>query len=542
VYGRDDFVAVRKVYTLQVDPLSTQEALNRPDASQWRSAMGEELASLHANNTWELVDLPPGRRAIKCKWVFKTKCNADGSIERYKARLVAKGYSQREGIDYTATFSPTLKHTSIRLLLALAAANDWEIHQVDVATAFLNGTLEDEIYMEQPKGFIKEGDEHLVCKLIKSLYGLKQAGRVWNEEINAFLCSVGFYRSLADPCIYVRLDDPTNIIGMHVDDECITGSTQEAIDRTKSELSGKYTIKDLGPVKFLLGWEITRDREAKTLSISQKGYIERTLEKFGMLNCASVSTPMTPGVRLTREQCATAHEDVEQMDSKPYQALVGTLMYLMVSTRPDICHAVGVLAQFMHQPGKAHWDAAKRVLKYLKGTKSMQLTYSSSPVFSIDAYADADWAGDLDTRKSTSGFVVRVNGAAIAWASRKQKSVATSTFEAEYVAAAVAAKEVLWLRQLLQELRQGVNEPTVIKIDNQAALSHLLNPMTTQKSKHIDIQFHFVRDYIEAGALKYEFVPTAAQTADFLTKPVTPEIFARCRTQVGGTCDSSDAT
>jgi hypothetical protein len=191
----------------------------------------------------------------------------------------------------------------------------------------------------------------------------------------------------------------------------------------------------------LLGWEITRDREAKTVSISQKGYIQKALERFNMLNCTPVSTPMSPGVRLTREQCATTYEEVEQMQFVPYQTLIGTLMYLMVSTRPDICHAVGVLAQFMHQPGKAHWDAAKRVLKYLQGTKSIKLTYSFSPsLFQIDAFADADWAGDLDTRKSTSGYLVRANGTAIAWASRKQKSVATSTMEAEYVAAATAAK------------------------------------------------------------------------------------------------------
>ncbi len=267
MYGRDEYIATRSVYVLLTDPLTTKEALSRSDAIHWHRAMEEELASLHENKTWELVELPRERRAIPCKWVFKTKRNADGSIERYKARLVAKGYSQKEGIDYSETFSPTLIHTSIRTLLALAAAHDWEVHQVDVATAFLNGTLEEEVYMQQPPEFIKSGEEHLVCKLIKSLYGLKQAGRVWNEEINAFLCSVGFHRSLADPCIYVRRNDPTNIIGMHVDDECITGSNMEVIERTKEELSAKYKIKDLGPAKFLLGWEITRNREAKTISI-----------------------------------------------------------------------------------------------------------------------------------------------------------------------------------------------------------------------------------------------------------------------------------
>lgn len=516
------------------DPLTVEEAMSRTDAPKWRQAMEEELDAMRRMKTWELVDLPEGRQAVKCKWVFKLKRNQDDSIERYRARLVAKGFSQKEGLDYNETFSPTLKHTSIRVILALVALYDWEVHQVDVATAFLNGVLQEEVFMCQPDGFVIPGKEKKVCRLKKSIYGLKQSSRVWNEDIDLYLQSIRFIRSMSDPCVYVRDGDPSNIIGLYVDDQVVTGRSIQVIEKTKREIAMKYDIKDLGPSKKLLGWEIVRDRVSGLLSISQTKLIEKALDRFGMASCNSSPTPLDPGLKLSQEHSPKTNDEKLDMIDVPYQALIGTLMYLMVGTRPDIAYAVGVLSQFMHNPGRAHWEAAKRVLRYLRGTKSMKITYMrSSGGAEVKGYSDSDWAGDITTRKSTSGYVFTMASGVIAWSSRKQASVATSTAEAEYVAAAMAAREALWLRQLLGEMHQPQETATPIYIDNQAALTHLTNPMTTPKSKHIDIAFHFVRDHIHKGHLIFIFVSTKFQVADVFTKALSTEPFKRCIDALG---------
>jgi hypothetical protein len=286
--------------------------------------------------------------------VYKVKRNVDDIIERYKARLVAKGYSQEEGIDYNETFSPTLKPHSIRVLLALATLHDWELHQVDVATAFLNGVLQEEVFMCQPEGFVIPGKEKRVCRLKKAIYGLKQSSRVWNEDIDDHLQSIGFVRSMSDPCIYVRDGDPSNIIGLYVDDQVITGKSLDVIGNTKNDIALKYDIVDLGPCKRILKWEVVRDRARGTLSISQVKLIEKALHRFEMVDCVPSPTPMEPGLKLSKEHSPKTEDEELEMRDVPYQALVGTLMYLMVGTRPDIAYAIGVLSQFMHNPGRVH--------------------------------------------------------------------------------------------------------------------------------------------------------------------------------------------
>jgi hypothetical protein len=539
-------------YFIAPDPMTLYEALNGEHSEEWRDATQKEYDSLIRNGTWELVDPPPGRKIVRNKWVFRTKLNQDGTIDRYKARLCAKGYSQIEGVDFTETYSPTLHKTSMRALLALAALHDWEVEQIDVETAFLNGVLEEEIYMAQPLGYVDKDHPRQVCRLIKSLYGLKQAGRAWRTALDKALTAMNFIHLHSDPCLYVRKGDPTNIIGTHVDDGFITGSTQETVTRTQRELACHFNIKSLGPIKFLLGWEVSRDRANRQIFLSQQGYVEKLLTKFQIGNDRPVVTPMDPSVKLSSADSPATPEDKEEMSQYPYATLIGTLMYLMTCTRPDIAYAVGFLCRFMSNPGKAHWLAATRVIRYLKGTPTLGLTYGGHDATQdLVGWTDSDWAGDLDTYRSTSGFLLTLAGGAVSWTSRRQRTVARSTFEAEYVAASEGASEVQWLRTLLGEinipprapslmhiadetgLHHFTGPPVVMYCDNQTALAHLKSDMTTQKSKTIPIAYHIVREYIKAGYVCFTFIPTSLQCADAFTKPVHGPTLEHCRRAMG---------
>jgi hypothetical protein len=306
------------------------------------------------------------------------------------------------------------------------------------------------------------------------------------------------------------------------------------VQRTKDELAQYFTIKDMGPVKYLLGWEIRRDRQQRKVHLSQQGYTVKILEKFDMTNCRSASTPLEPGIRLSKSDSAQTTEDKIAMKRYPYATLIGSLMYLTTCTRPDIAYAVGVLCRFMACPGMAHWEAAQRVLRYLKGTADLGLTYGGPRVSNeLIGYTDADWGGDEDTSRSTTGSLVTLAGGAVSWASRLQKTVTKSTFAAEYVAASETGDEVQWLRTLLQEIRLPVQSPTTIYIDNSTALLHLTSDMTTQKSKMIRIHYHTVRDYIKEGNMLFVYVPTEAQYADALTKAVSKGIFEGCNAAMG---------
>eukprot|EP00253_Pinus_taeda_P027226 PITA_27226 len=338
------------------------------------------------------------------------KTNSEGKVEKYKALLVAKGYSQVLGIDFGDIFSPFAKVTSIRLCLSVAAAFDFEVEQMDVKATFLHGDLEEEIYMKQPEGFAVKGKKELLCKLKKSLYGLKLSPRMWYKKFDTFIQGLGFTRSKADHYLYFKLiGDRVIYLVLYVDDMLLVGNDKEIIRDLKTQLSSKFDMKDLGVANYILGMEIKR------------------------------------GVRLSAEQCPKTQEEEEDMSRVPYASAVGSLMYAMVYTRPDIAHAVGVLSRFMSKPGKEHWTAVKRVFRYLRGTSDYGLCYQGRPgldrVLDIRGFVDADWDGDLDQRKSTSGYVFNLFGGAVSWMSKKQSVVALSTTEAEYMAATHASKE-----------------------------------------------------------------------------------------------------
>jgi transposase InsO family protein len=500
------------------EPKSYQEALSCPDASLWERACQDEYQSLMENETWELVPLPPDRKAIGSRWVFTIKYRADGSIERYKARFVAKGYAQQPGLDFTDTFAPVAKLASIRAVLALAAIEDLELDQLDFKTAFLNGDIEEELYIEQPEGF-REGN--LVCRLKKAIYGIKQAPRQWYLKLHQLFCDLGFRRLESDHSLYVWTNDNVKvIIPVYVDDLVLACNDRPALDFVKRELGNRFQMKDLGPAKLLLGLEITRDRPNRRLYLGQQKYCRDVLERFQMSTCKPVITPIDPNVHLVKSPDPLPPEQVETMRNIPYLSAVGSLMYLAQGTRPDIAYAVGVLSQFMKNPGPPHWKAVQRVFRYLKGTMDYKLTFgpSTSGTQLLTGFSDADFGGNLDTRRSTSGYIFYIGSGPVSWSSKLQPTVALSTGEAEYTATVHSGKEAVWLRTFLTELGYNMSGPTLINVDNQSALAVAENPEHHSRMKHLDIQYHWIREKVAHKQIVLNYIPTNQNVADIFTK------------------------
>ncbi|MCQ7016867.1 DDE-type integrase/transposase/recombinase, partial [Clostridioides difficile] len=373
------------------DPWTYEEALQDKDVRSWQKAMKSELESMYSNKVWELVELPSGLKAIGCKWVYKRKRGSDGKVETFKARLVAKGFTQKEGIDYEETFSPVAMLKSIRILLAIAAHMDYEIWQMDVKTAFLNGSLEENIYMKQPEGFIAKGQEHLVCKLKKSIYGLKQASRSWNIRFDEVIQSYGFNQNPDEQCVYRKADGNVVVfLVLYVDDILLIGNSVKMLSDVRVWLSKQFDMKDLGEAGHILGIKIIRDRKKRMLTLSQASYIDTILTRFNMQDSKKGFLPFRHGVHLSRDQSPKTSEEIEAMMTIPYASAVGSLMYAMLCTRPDICYAVGMVARYQSNPGQGHWTAVKHILKYLKRTRDYMLVYQSSSLDPL-GYTDSDF-------------------------------------------------------------------------------------------------------------------------------------------------------
>lgn len=527
------------------DPLTVNEALQRPDADKWRAAMDAELSSLRKAGTYELVPLPTDRNAIPSKWVFKTKRGADGLIKKYKARLVAQGCRQEYGVDYVETFAPVARLSSIRAVLALVAHHDWELHQMDVRSAYLNGDLDEEIYMKQPTGYVEEGKESCVCRLKKGLYGLKQAGRLWNKKIDTVLKGMGFAALPADNCVYVyRRENTIVLLSLYVDDLLIASDSLTKVIKIKEELSAAFEMEDLGEAHFVLGIEITRDRKARTLSISQGAYISNVLDKFNLAASHPVRTPMVTGPHMDK---STDKDALDPHQTKNYQAAVGALMYAAQCTRPDISFAVSALSQYCSRPNQEHYTAVKRVLRYLRGTTHHGITYHGKDATTIQSqdhpilhgYCDSDYANDRADRRSYTGYAFYLGDAVVSWQSRKQTTVTLSSTEAEYMAASEAVKEALWWRSFMHSLGLGYDQQaTCIRSDNQGSICLTKNAGSHSRTKHIDVRHFFIRDEVEKGAITFEYVPTAKMAADVLTKALSEEKH-KATTQLLGMTDVS---
>jgi hypothetical protein len=503
------------------EPSTFEEAAGQ---QVWKDAMVEEYNSIMKNDVWEVVLRPEGKSVVTSRWLYKIKYVVDGSIEKFKARFVARGFSQVEGVDYDETFALVARYTSIRAVISIAAEMGWKIHQMDVKTTFLNGLIEEEVYIEQPQGFEVHGRDSHVCRLKKALYGLKQAPRAWYSRIDTYLQQMGFEKSEADPNLYYIVvgEDPL-ILVLYVDDLFITGA-ERLIVGCKESLASEFEMKDIGLMHYFLGLEVWQ--EPGHIFLGQGRYVVDILRRFWMEDCRPMSTPMITNWKKLHSS------ESELVDPTLYRQLIGSLMYL-VNTRPDLCFVVNSLSQFMVEPRRVHWVAAKHVLRYLKGTVDYGLNYERGDGVRLIGYTDSDWAGCVSDRKSTSGCCFGLGSTVVSWFSRKQKSVALSSAEAEYMAASQASCEAIWLRKLLVGIFGVQMRPTVIYCDNQSCIKLSENPVFHDRSKHIEIRYHFIRDYVQRGAVELQYISTDEQVADILTKALGRGKFVPFRDKLG---------
>lgn len=519
----EDFFAEALATTVDGDKLEPScylEARQDDDWELWKGGMNEEMDSLVKNHTWTIVKRPKGQRLIGCKWIYKRKPGIPGvERPRHKSRLVAKGYSQREGIDYTKIFAPVVKHVSIRILLATVVEEDFELEQLDVKTAFLHGELDEKIYMEVPEGFEDQFEEDEVCLLNKSLYGLKQSPRKWNEKFDSYIQEIGFQKSPYENCAYTKMlgDGSMIYLLIYVDDMLVAARDKAVITELKQQLSVKFDMKDLGPAKRILGMEITRDRAKGVLYLSQEGYLGKVLELYKMEQAKHVVTPLGAHLNMRKATEAELKENEEYMKTVPYCNAVGSIMYSMIGTRPDLAYPVGVISRFMSNPIKEHWLGVKWVLRYIKGTLKTKLCYRRGSEFVVKGYCDSDHAGDRDRRRSTSGMVFTLGGNTISWRSSLQKVVALSTTEAEYIALNEAGKEAIWLKGLMKSF--GYEQKSIeIFCDSSSAMALSKNSVFHEKTKHVAIKYHKIREITAAGIVDVVKISTLSNPADIFTK------------------------
>lgn len=561
-------------------PATYREAMRSPDAAKWEAGMDAEMAACEELRVWDLVPrkaVPAGNRILQPKWVYKVKVDEHGQIERYKCRITPKGFMQQEGINYFDTFARTGMYKTMRAGLTLAAKWDHELDQLDVPTAFLNADVEEDVYMELPEGY-RAGKEHLVCKLRKALYGLKQAPRNWYLLFSGFIQSeLGFKPSVSDPCLVHKRSRTGRLMLMFlfVDDCQVSYHAEDRREweELKAMLVKEFRTKDLGPSTWILGMRITRDRAQRTIKLDQEQYITRALERYGLAECKTVNTPEVVGRARSNassipskespanaggeelEAAAVADDfsaggdgsstELSAAERQLYMEITGTLMYAAISTRLDISHAVHCLASHMQSPSRQHLQDAKRVLRYLAGTKDIGLMFGGSNegkpcdsrghggiVVDVCAYADADWANNTADRKSITGWVAKLNGDPISWSSKKQRTVALSTCEAELYAEAAAIQEVLWMRGLLKELGLRCRTGSVVYGDNQSTIAVSKNGVRSNRTKHVDIKYHFITETVERGEVRLQWVPTTEQQADIFTKALAAPVFEHFRRQL----------
>jgi histone deacetylase 1/2 len=503
------------------EPRNLSDALS---TAHWKSAMDAEYSALLKNGTWQLVPPRPGINVIDSKWVFKIKHNSDGSIERYKARLVAKGFRQRYGQDYEDTFSPVVKHTTIRLLLSLAVCRGWHLRQLDIQNAFLNGLLEEEVFMRQPPGFEDPSHPSYLCHLKKAIYGLKQAPRAWHARLSSVLGSLGFRASTADTSLFILCRTGlTMFLLVYVDDIIVVSSSSSATARLILEMSSAFAVKDLGPLHYFLGIEVHRQTSGGLL-LTQKKYSMELLQRANMLKCMPASTPMTVVDRLSAHEGTPLSAD----DATRYRSIVGGLQYLTL-TRPDISFAVNKVCQYLQAPRDPHWTAVKRILRFVKFTMGHGLTLRRTSNTLLSAFSDADWAGNMDDRRSTGGHAIFYGGNLVAWAARKQATVSRSSTESEYKAVANATAEIIWVQSLLRELGFPQARIPILWCDNIGATYLSSNPVFHARTKHIEVDFHFVRERVAKKQLQIKFISSKDQVADIFTKPLPLPAFEACR-------------
>ncbi|KAI4365385.1 hypothetical protein MLD38_021374 [Melastoma candidum] len=505
----------------QKEPTSIDEALADPN---WIIAMQEELNQFERNKVWTLVQRPKDSSVVGTKWVFRNKLDESGSVVRNKARLMAKGYSQSEGIDYDETYAPVARLEAIRLLLAYACYNDFKLFQVDVKSAFLNGEIKEEVYVDQPPGFEDPKKHDHIYKLDKALYGLKQAPRAWYERLSQFLIEKGYRKGKVDTTLSLKKHGTELLIVQIYVDDIIFGSTNNTLCNEFAELmKGEFEMSMMGELTFFLGLQIRQTSEGTF--IHQEKYTKQLLKKYELTNSKHLSTPMSTNAIVEKD------ESGKDADPSLYRSMIGSLLYLTAS-RPDILFSVCLCARYQLAPKESHLTHVKRIFRYLSGTTNLGLWYSKRSLFDLIEYSDADFAGCKIDRKSTSGTCQLLGDMLISWHSKKQASVALSTAEAEYVAAASCCAQLLWMRQQLEDY--GFKFDNIpIRCDNTSAINLTKNPVQHSRSKHIELRHHFIRDHVQNGSIVVEYVSTETQLCDIFTKPLNFEKFSKLRMELG---------
>ncbi len=511
-------------FVSQIEPKDINEA---EKDEFWLLAMQEELLQFERNNVWSLVPTPKDKTIIGTKWVYRNKKDDTGLIIRNKARLVAQGYNQQEGIDYDETYAPVARLEAIRMLLAYACYKDFKLFQMDVKSAFLNGFISEDIYVKQPPGFENHIFPNHVYKLNKALYGLKQAPRAWYDRLSGFLLENDFVRGKMDSTLFIKtLNNDMLLVQIYVDD-IIFGSTNENLCKDFSEFMQKeFEMSMMGELNFFLGLQIKQTKNG--VFINQSKYIKDLLVKYGLENSKSLGTPMSTSIKLDID------EKEKSVNTTLYRGMIGSLLYLTAS-RPDIMFSVCLCARFQANPKESHLCAVKRIFRYLNGTKDLGLWYPKTTSFELVSYSDADFAGCKIDRKSTSGTCHFLGHSLVSWFSKKQNSVALSTAEAEYIAAGSSCAQTLYMKQQLEDFKISFQN-TPIFCDNTSAICLTRNPILHSRTKHIEIRHHFLRDHVQKGDVRLEFISTDLQLADIFTKPLPEDRFTFICRELGMTC------
>lgn len=519
----EDIDDLALMVSINKEPNTFKQAISSDRKLEWQMAMKAEIDELERQNTWKITDLPHDKTPLKGRWVYKLKTDLEGNIVKYKARWVVKGFNQVPGVDYQETFSTTCRPESYRMIFILAVHNSWHLNQYDVKNAFIHANIDHEIYVEQPHGFEKSSNTNQrsktqYCKLNKALYGLKQSPRLWYEHLLSILKKHDFVAMPYDSAIFVQPNHKIIII-CHVDDLIITGPDLGLINTTVYELTKSLKIEKIGNINQFLGMQVITDYKNKKIYLNQNKYTANLLERFEKQNMKPVTSPIELGINLEKSDEVSSKADVNL-----YQQQVGSLIYLAINTRPDISFAVNRCARFMANPNETHFRALDRIWKYLNKFPEIGLFYDCCKINNkISGYSDADWGGDVLTRKSTSGYIFELNGNIISWLSMQQKTVALSSCEAEYMALKEAIKESIYLNYLLSYYYKLLDikipeEIPKLLTDSESALKLANNPEFHKRTKHIDITYHFIRNSIKEHRVHLSYVNTKNQLADGFTK------------------------
>lgn len=517
----DNYQAYILAITSGNEPRNYNEAMLD---DHWKGAVSDEIGSLENLGTWTVEDLPPGKKALGCKWVFRLKYKSDGTLERHKARLVVLGNNQTEGLDYTETFAPVAKMVTVRAFLQQVVSLDWEVHQMDVHNAFLHGDLDEEVYMQFPPRF-RTGDKTKVCRLRKSLYGLKQAPRCWFAKLTSALKNYGFIQDISDYSLFIFHKNGVRLhVLVYVDDLIITGTTIAVITEFKHYLSSCFYMKDLGILRYFLGIEVARSPEG--IYLCQRKYALDIITETGLLGVKPASFPLEQNHKLAFATGETIDDPLR------YRRLVGRIIYL-ATTRPELSYVIHILSQFMHNPKPAHWEAALRVVRYLKSSPGQGILLRANTPLVLSAWCDSDFGACPHSDRSLTGWFIQLGGSPLSWKTQKQNVVSRSSAEAEYRAMAETVSEIIWIRELLPALGIPCTAPTTLHSDSLSAISLAANPVYHARTKHVRRDVHFIRDELVNGTIATKHVSTTSQLADILTKALGRKEFADFLAKLG---------